>query len=384
MANKYTDRELLDFNFQQSENATLAEQQKVAAEQALSNLGGYNFNYGRQDDYSKAMDAILNRKQFSYDLNGDALYQQYKDNYINQGKMAMMDTMGQASAMTGGYGNSYAATVGNQAYQSSLQNLNNVIPQLYQLALESYSAEGDRLNNNLNVLGTDRQLEESSYSNKYNSDLARLSADRSYYDSNYNNIYNREYTTYSDMVNSNNTNYWNEYNAGYQAARDAVADEQWLKQYMLSADLSSYQNQIASLSSQISGMIDPDKLEVDPETGAWLKYDGKTITGNSGSSSKTNITPVVSEFRTKKGDNFTVTIGDKSYKVENEGKVDSEKTLASIKAGTRYGDITIAKNGNAYILSGNNYYRIGNLNGFLNIGISSKSGYDDLLLALGK
>ena len=383
MANKYTDRELLDFNFQQSENATLAEQQKVAAEQALSNLGGYNFNYGRQDDYNKAMDAILNRKQFSYDLNGDALYQQYKDNYINQGKMAMMDTMGQASAMTGGYGNSYAATVGNQAYQSSLQNLNNVIPQLYQLALESYSAEGDRLNNNLNVLGTDRQLEESSYSNKYSSDLARLSADRSYYDSNYNNIYNREYSTYSDMVNSNNTNYWNEYNAGYQAARDAVADEQWLKQYMLSADLSSYQNQIASLESQMAGMLNYDDIDYDTKTGE-LSIKGQKIGFGSGSSSKTNITPTVSNFRATKGDNFTVTIGDKSYKVENEGKVDSEKTLASIKAGTRYGDITIAKNGNAYILSGNNYYRIGNLNGLFNIGISTKSGYDDLLLALGK
>ena len=89
-------------------------------------------------------------------------------------------------------------------------------------------------------------------------------------------------------------------------------------------------------------------------------------------------------FRTTKGDNFTVTVGDKSYKVENEGKVESDKTLKSIANGKTYGNITIAANGNAYLKNGSDYYRIGNLNGFLNIGTSTKSGYSDLLLALGK
>ena len=72
-----------------------------------------------------------NGRKFAYDLDADALYQQYKDQYINQGRLAMQDAMGQASALTGGYGNSYAATVGNQAYQSYLTQLNNVIPELY-------------------------------------------------------------------------------------------------------------------------------------------------------------------------------------------------------------------------------------------------------------
>ena len=61
---------------------------------------------------------VLNREKFSYDLNGDALYQQYKDQYTNLGRLAMADTIGQASAMTGGYGNSYAATAGNQAFHA--------------------------------------------------------------------------------------------------------------------------------------------------------------------------------------------------------------------------------------------------------------------------
>ena len=57
-----------------------------------------------QDSLNEAMNKINNREKFSYDLNGDALYQQYKDQYMNLGKMAMADTMGQAAALTGGYG----------------------------------------------------------------------------------------------------------------------------------------------------------------------------------------------------------------------------------------------------------------------------------------
>ena len=42
----------------------------------------------------QAMDRINNREKFTYDLNGDMLYQQYKNQYINGGRMAMMDTLG--------------------------------------------------------------------------------------------------------------------------------------------------------------------------------------------------------------------------------------------------------------------------------------------------
>ena len=98
-----------------------------------------------QAELDTVIQQILNREEFSYDLNGDALYQQYKDQYVNQGKMAMMDTMGQAAAMTGGYGNSYAQSVGQQAYQGYLQQLNDKIPELYSLALSKYNSDGQAL-----------------------------------------------------------------------------------------------------------------------------------------------------------------------------------------------------------------------------------------------
>ena len=98
-----------------------------------------------QTQLDDTMSRIMNREKFSYNLNGDALWKTYKDQYQTGGKMAMMDTMGQAAALTGGYGNSYAQGVGQQAYQGYMQGLNDKIPELYQMALDSYNREGDEL-----------------------------------------------------------------------------------------------------------------------------------------------------------------------------------------------------------------------------------------------
>ena len=110
---------------------------------------------------------IQNGKKFSYDVNGDALYQQYKDSYMRQGKIAMQDAMGQAAAMTGGYGNSYAASVGNQAYQSYLQQLNDRIPELYQLALDRYNMERQDLYNQYGLLENAYNREHDTFNEGY-------------------------------------------------------------------------------------------------------------------------------------------------------------------------------------------------------------------------
>ena len=104
---------------------------------------GYQSQY--RDQIQGLYDRIANRKDFTYDVNADAMYQQLKDQYVQGGRMAMMDTMGQAQAMTGGYGNSYAQGVGQQAYQGYLQGLNEQVPNLYQMALNRYIQQGDQM-----------------------------------------------------------------------------------------------------------------------------------------------------------------------------------------------------------------------------------------------
>lgn len=112
-----------------------------------------------QSQLDTLMKSIMGREKFSYDVNEDALYQQYKDKYIQQGKLAMADTMGQAAAMTGGYGNSYAQSVGQQAYQGQLDNLNDIVPELYAMALDQYNREGQELYNQYGML-SDRESQD--------------------------------------------------------------------------------------------------------------------------------------------------------------------------------------------------------------------------------
>lgn len=150
-----------------------------ALKKAQENMPQYS---GKWDEQLQAIyDQIVNRKDFTYDLNSDALYQKYKDQYAQMGQMAMMDTMGQASAMTGGYGNSYAQGVGQQAYQGYLQQLNDKVPELYGIALDQYNQEGQDLLNQYSMLG----------------DLA-----------------NDEYAKYQDALNQ----YWNQLNYQKQLA----------------------------------------------------------------------------------------------------------------------------------------------------------------------
>ena len=194
----------LNQGYQKSQDVIGAETNKANAENAYNTFVNNGFTFSQGDAYSDVMNKILNREKFSYDLNGDALYQQYKDKFTQQGKMASADVMGQAAAMTGGYGNSYAATVGNQAYQASLQQLNDVIPQLYQMAYDRYNQEGQDLYNQYGMLSNEKNTEYGMWSDQGN----RLSADRSYYSTEADNAFNRDYGMWADkgnMLNNDRT-----------------------------------------------------------------------------------------------------------------------------------------------------------------------------------
>ena len=95
---------------------------------------------------------VLDGKKFSYDVNNDKLFAQYKDSYTKAGKTAMEDTVGNASALTGGYANSYAVTAGQQAYDSYMAKLNDKIPELEQRAYERYRDDEESAYKRLNTL----------------------------------------------------------------------------------------------------------------------------------------------------------------------------------------------------------------------------------------
>lgn len=148
--------------------------QQYLQEQLASKPGGYTSRYNDQ------LDALLgqmqNREAFKYDPTNDPLYNIYKDLYIQNGRRAMQDTMGNAAALTGGYGSSYGQSVGQQMYNQYMENLNAVIPQLQQQAYQRYSDEGDRMAQNFQMMNT---LENQNYG-RYRDTMADWMANRDY------------------------------------------------------------------------------------------------------------------------------------------------------------------------------------------------------------
>lgn len=199
-------------DYQASDTVKQAEQ--MLQQQLSQKPGAYQSQW--QDQLNEMLQKIMNREDFSYDLNGDALYQQYKDQYTTQGQMAMMDTMGQAAALTGGYGNSYGQNVGQQAYQGYLQQLNDRVPELYQLALNQYNQEGQEMKDQASMLGTMEDQEYGRYRDQvseYYTELDRLTDDARYQGE-------LDYGKYIDN-----------YNKAYGEYRDTLADQKWQAEF---------------------------------------------------------------------------------------------------------------------------------------------------------
>ena len=233
------------FNYTQSDaaNQSWADYEQLGTQKP----GEYNRTW--LDTLGDTINQIMNREKFSYDLNGDMLYQQYKDQYTTQGKMAMMDTMGQAQAMTGGYGNSYAQSVGQQAYQGYLQQLNDKIPELYQLALNQYNQEGQDLYEKAGLL---YQMDEQEYGRnqdewdryyKERNDLfekAKYMSETEYKKAL--DDFNIKYTSYRDTVSDDQ---WNEKFA-YQKDQDALTESWRQKEFDLAMDQWNWEKEQAA------------------------------------------------------------------------------------------------------------------------------------------
>ena len=195
-----------------------------------------NKNYASQidrtnkwsDELESLYGQISGREKFSYDMNNDAFYNQYSQQYANNAKLAMEDTVGQVSALTGGYGNSYAATAGQAMYNQQMEGLNDRATQLYQLALQQYNAEGDRLANLYSMTANAYGMEQ----DRINSEIAEAQwnaefdeAQRQY---NLNMAYNASRALVGDA----------QWAAGYafDASRAAVSDAQWEKSFDYNAE----------------------------------------------------------------------------------------------------------------------------------------------------
>ena len=276
---KYSDIDLSKYasGFQGSDALTQAGTNKQNAVNAYSDFVNKGFSSEKQGLADSVLNQYLNRDPFSYDFNADVLYQQYKDKYIQQGKMAMQDTMGQAAAMTGGYGNSYAATVGNQAYQAHLQNLNDIIPELCQLAYDRYNQEGQNMLNKHSLLDTAIDNEYGMWSDK----LGILKSDRDYYGQEESNLFNREYGTWNDNRTFDQNQYWNEVDLYFKDQEEKRKQEAWeLEKAEMESDNSPFNvySNATPTSTKKSNPFKPAEITA-PFTSAGVIVDAMVKTG---------------------------------------------------------------------------------------------------------
>lgn len=227
LSKKYSDVDLSKYSggYKKSDSVLGYENKANAAEDYVSNYGKHS--YEKQAEWDSIIDQIQNRKEFNYDVNADALYKQYEDQFLRGANLAMQDTMGQASAMTGGYGNSYASTVGNQAYQQYMAGLTDIIPELEQRARENYNQDTADLYNKYSLYSDDYARSYGEWSDGYNMAVA----DRDYYASKADSEYAKDYGQYVDSYNRDYQKYWDDTQFGYAKDRDAVADAQWRANY---------------------------------------------------------------------------------------------------------------------------------------------------------
>ena len=144
---------------------------------------------------SALYEQIAARGPFRYDAEQDPLYRTARDRYVQEGRMAMKDSMGQAAALTGGYASSYGQAVGQQQYDASLGGLSELIPELYQQAYRMYRDQGDALQQQYELLGkqADRDYD------RYRDELGDWRTERDWQQDRENDAYDRAADAYARL-----------------------------------------------------------------------------------------------------------------------------------------------------------------------------------------
>ena len=180
----------------QAGDAVMKAQQALEAIQAQKPQG-YTSKYADQLD--GILQRITNPEKFKYEFNGDNLFRSYADYYTQMGKQASQDAMGQAAALTGGYGNTYAQNAGQQAYQQYLLGLYDKGLDLYDRAYQRYQDEQNANLNQYNVLANADQTDYGRYRDEYGD----WQNERDYYTGRYDTEADRDYSRWTG-----NRDYW--------------------------------------------------------------------------------------------------------------------------------------------------------------------------------
>lgn len=209
-----------------------------------SKPGDFSSRYDEQ--IQNIINTIQNRPQFDQGQVYDSdLYKQYREQYIQQGNKAMRDTMGNAAALTGGYGSTYATAAGQQAYDGYLSQLGDKTMDIYDRVYNQYLNEGQELYNQLGMYNNQDSIDYG----RYRDTVGDYYNDLNYYSNRYNTEYANDFNAYQTDQDAMR---WAEQYA-YQKTQDALAQQNWQTQFDYQKEQDALQYALAQQRAARSG-----------------------------------------------------------------------------------------------------------------------------------
>nr|DAL33329.1 MAG TPA_asm: hypothetical protein [Caudoviricetes sp.] len=143
-----------------------------------------------QSQYKPKIDSVMGKLEglgdFDYDPDADTAYKQYKDQYSRNAQKANRNAQANAAALTGGYTSSYGTQAGQNAYDATMANLDDVLDGLYDQSLGEYNAKKNGLETELAGLQRAESSDRQTYQQKLDNWYDGLEYRQNEYDSAYN------------------------------------------------------------------------------------------------------------------------------------------------------------------------------------------------------
>lgn len=191
--------------------------------------------FSQSDAYRKQADDLYQqyvngRGSFNYDFNQDTVFQNLKNSYNQQAQAAADNAAATAALRTGGYGNSYGTVAAGQAYNNSINQLYDVVPELEQAAYGRYQNDRNELLNQYGIL-----------SDLANNMYSRGQAERGYADDRADSLWNKRFQQQQYADSREDTMYNRDFaERQYADSRKDTEFEQGITQAQLGAQYGDY------------------------------------------------------------------------------------------------------------------------------------------------
>ena len=301
---------------------TLAAAEALAA--AETPYAAYESKYGGLID--EAAKRILSGEKFSYDVAADPVYASMRESAERERRRAIKNAAASAAALTGGYGNSYGVTSGEEAAAKIYDSLNGVIPSLLDAAYKRWQGERNAELERLNVL---MSLEDSDYG-RYRDSVGDAKDERDYLYGKYTDLSARDRELYAAALDEyfkdrdyERRVYEDERDAKYRAERDSIEDALREREYEL-----AYMKALSDAALN-SAKIDTERAKQDK--GQADTSSKKTDEGSQGSVTMSNVGNRFLELIANaaanggEGSSLSGQLVDKIKKAKKDGRITTEE-----------------------------------------------------------